>query len=84
MAELSSEEVKLLSLIKPGKNVRFVSITGGAFLQSRLMSMGFLQGTAIEVVKNSGRGPVIISVKGSRLVLGRGMAQKILVTWIEP
>jgi len=79
MAELSSEEVKPLSLIKPGKNVRLVSITGGRFLQSRLVSMGLLQGTPIEVVKNRGNGPVIVSVKGSRLVLGRGMAQKILV-----
>lgn len=79
MAELSSEEVKPLSLIKPGKNVRLVSITGGRFLQSRLVSMGLLQGTPIEVVKNRGDGPVIVSVKGSRLVLGRGMAQKILV-----
>lgn len=79
MAELSSEEVKPLSLIKPGKNVRLVSITGGRFLQSRLVSMGLLQGTPIEVVKNRGDGPIIVSVKGSRLVLGRGMAQKILV-----
>ncbi len=84
MAELSSEEVKPLSLIKPGKNVRLVSITGGRFLQSRLVSMGLLQGTPIEVVKNRGDGPVIVSVKGSRLVLGRGMAQKILVSLITP
>jgi Fe2+ transport system protein FeoA len=84
MAELSSEEVKPLSLIKPGKNVRLVSITGGRFLQSRMMSMGLMQGTLIEVVKNRGDGPVIVSVKGSRLVLGRGMAQKILVNWITP
>ena len=84
MAELSSEGVKPLSLIKPGKKVRLVSITGGTFLQSRLMSMGLLQGTPVEVVKNRGDGPVIVSVKGSRLVLGRGMAQKILVTCIEP
>jgi len=81
---LSSEEVKPLSLIKPGKNVRLVSITGGRFLQSRMMSMGLMQGTLIEVVKNRGDGPVIVSVKGSRLVLGRGMAQKILVNWITP
>ena len=81
---MSSEEVKPLSLIKPGKNVRLVSITGGRFLQSRMMSMGLMQGTLIEVVKNRGDGPVIVSVKGSRLVLGRGRAQKILVNWITP
>jgi len=49
------------------------------YLQSRLVSMGLLEGTPIEVVKNRRHGPVIVSVKGSRLVLGRGMANKILV-----
>ena len=79
MVELSEEKEKSLSLIKSGNNVRLVSITGGAFMRSRLVSMGLLQGTTMEVVKNSGRGPVIVSVRGSRLVLGRGMAHKIMV-----
>ncbi|HUU26759.1 MAG TPA: FeoA family protein [archaeon] len=79
MFKFSSDEVKPLSLIKPGENVRLVSITGGDFLQSRLVSMGLFQGTPIDVVKNKGNGPVIVSVKGSRLVLGRGMAHKIMV-----
>ena len=79
MVESSAEKGETLSLIKSGNTVRLVSITGGAFMRSRLMSMGLLQGTAIEVVKNSGRGPVIVSIRGSRLVLGRGMAHKIIV-----
>jgi len=79
MVESSAEKGKPLSLIKPGDKVRLVSITGGAYMRSRLVSMGLLQGTAIEVVKNSGHGPVIVSVKGSRLLLGRGMAHKIMV-----
>ena len=76
---MSEEKGKPLSLIKSGNTVQLVSITGGAFMRSRLVSMGLLQGTTLEVVKNSGRGPVIVSVRGSRLVLGRGMAHKIMV-----
>ena len=76
---MSEEKEKSLSLVKSGNTVRLASITGGAFMRSRLVSMGLLQGATMEVVKNSGRGPVIVSVKGSRLVLGRGMAHKIMV-----
>ena len=80
MNQKSKEEMKILSLIKPGETAQMVSITGGYRFQSRLVGMGLFQGAQIEVVKNRGNGPVIISVKGCRLVLGRGMANKILVT----
>jgi len=38
-----------------------------------------LPGENIEFIRNDSSGPLIISVKGSRLVIGRGMAQKIHV-----
>jgi Fe2+ transport system protein FeoA len=41
--------------------------------------MGLLPGAEIEVMSNSHRGPFIIAVKGTRVVLGRGVAQKVLV-----
>jgi ferrous iron transport protein A len=41
--------------------------------------MGILPGENIEIVRNDNVGPLIISVKGNRLILGRGMAQKIYV-----
>ena len=84
MINSPSEKTNPLSLIKSGSNVRLMSIAGGSSIRSRLVSMGLLQGTTLEVVKNSGRGPVIVSIRGSRLVLGRGMAHKIIVDSIEP
>jgi Fe2+ transport system protein FeoA len=41
--------------------------------------MGFVPGDEIQVVSNGVPGPLVVLVKGSRLVLGRGMAEKILV-----
>ena len=38
-----------------------------------------LPGTEIEVVQNSMFGPVVVEVKGSRMMLGRGTACKIQV-----
>jgi len=32
------------------------------------------------MVQNFGRGPIIVMVRGTRIALGRGEAQKIIVT----
>lgn len=69
-----------LSRIKPGQSVKLISIDGGCTLQSRLASLGLIPGARIEVVRNNTNGPFVVAVKGSRLVLGRGMAQQILVS----
>lgn len=69
-----------LAMIEAGRKVRFVSVSGGHELMGRLMSMGLLPGVEIEVVQNPLRGPFILSVKGIRIMLGRGVAHKILVS----
>ncbi|MFP3928294.1 MAG: ferrous iron transport protein A [Desulfobacteraceae bacterium] len=68
-----------LVIVQPGRYVHLTSIDAGHGLRGRLESMGLVPGVEIQVVQNSGRGPFIISVKDSRIVLGRGMAQKIMV-----
>ena len=46
----------------------------------RLVDMGLTPGTKITVVKSAPfRGPIEVSVRGSRLALGRGMARRIFV-----
>jgi len=41
--------------------------------------MGLVPGVEVEVVNSSAKGPFVVSVKGTRLILGRGMVSKILV-----
>ncbi len=49
-------------------------------LEKRLMDMGLTPGTKVTVVKSAPfHGPLEILVRGSRLALGRGMAERILV-----
>ncbi|MEA1996559.1 MAG: FeoA family protein [Gemmatimonadota bacterium] len=79
MTESSKQKLRPLNQIKDGEVVRFVSVTGGHNIQARLVSMGLFPGTEIEVVKNRRHGPVVLLVKGARLILGRGMSHKILV-----
>lgn len=48
--------------------------------QKRLMDMGLTPGTRVTVVKSAPlRGPIEVFVRGSRLALGRGMAERIFV-----
>lgn len=68
-----------LALVKAGRRVCIVGLNAGQGLQGRLAAMGLVPGTQVEVIMNSARGPFIVSVRGSRIVLGRGMAQKIMV-----
>ena len=68
-----------LTSIGGGKRVRFLTVNAGHRLQGRLAAMGLVPGTEIEVVQNSMFGPVVVEVKGSRMMLGRGTACKIQV-----
>lgn len=62
-----------------GSKVRLVSVNGGKQMTSRLAAMGLMPGVEVEIISNSPGNPFILDVRGSRLVLGRGMAHKIFV-----
>ena len=68
-----------LSKVQTGKTVRFVRVDAGRGLNSRLAAMGFVPNTAITVVSNNHPGPFVIIVKDAKMMLGRGVAHKIIV-----
>jgi ferrous iron transport protein A len=45
----------------------------------RLASLGFTPGARIAMTQNYGRGPLIVTVRGTCVALGRGEAEQILV-----
>lgn len=69
-----------LSLIDTGRKVRLHVVCAGRELSARLTSMGLVPGTELEVISKSAKGPLVVSVGDTRLVLGRGMVSKILVS----
>jgi Fur family ferric uptake transcriptional regulator len=69
-----------LAFVLPGEEVRIDRLIGGRAVQQRLADMGLTPGTKIEVIKASGPGPIIVAFRGSRLALGRGLSQKVLVS----
>lgn len=68
-----------LSLVSPGKEVILISIFEGRGLRARLTAMGLNEGARLKVLHSHHPGPCIILVGNTRLILGHGMAQKILV-----
>lgn len=68
-----------LAVVQSGAKVRLLGIEGGHTLQGRLSALGFLPGVEIEVLQNNFSGPLLVKILGSRMALGRGMAQKLLV-----
>lgn len=77
---VSKHEAVLLTSIEAGQTVRLVAIEAGRRLQSRLAAMGLVPGVELRVVSNGGWGPFIVAVKDSRIMLGRGMSDKVYVT----
>ena len=67
-----------LSEARQGQRIRVSQVDGGQGLRARLCAMGLTQGCTAEVMSCCD-GPVILSVMGSRLVVGSGMACKIQV-----
>lgn len=76
-------DTNLLSDIQTGKRAKIASLQEGNDLNRRLTSLGFTPGVDIEIVQNFGRGPMIVSVRGTRVALGRGEAAKIIVEQVE-
>ena len=68
-----------LGMARPDEMVSVVAIKAGFGLKRRLADMGLSPGVSLRVIQSQVRGPVIIDLRGSRLALGRGMAQRILV-----
>jgi ferrous iron transport protein A len=69
-----------LDSIGENKKAKVVSISGGWGLRQRLGCLGIHPGDII-IVKRSAimRGPILISVHGNQVALGRGVARKITV-----
>ncbi len=68
-----------LSALAPGETGIIRGFSAGRGMVSRCLALGFTPGTAVEMVQNAGRGPVIVLVRDTRVALGRGEAQKVMV-----
>ena len=69
-----------LSQVEEGQTVNIIRIDGGRGMRVRLTTLGLLPKTRVMVVHNGRSGPFVISVKNSKMALGRGVVDKIMVS----
>lgn len=71
---------KCLTECEKGEEVIVLNVDAGPRQKRRLANLGILPGAKIKKKKHAPfRGPLEVIVKGSSLVIGRGLASKITV-----
>ena len=64
-----------LAACDTGREVRLAGIRAGRELRARLAAMGLVPGIRLRVIRQQGRGPLVVALRGMRLAIGRGMAE---------
>ena len=71
-------QISLAELVA-GEHAMVRSFTGGRAVTNRLALLGFTPGAEIDMTQNYVHGPLIVTVRGTRVALGRGEAAQVLV-----
>lgn len=80
LTALKDDESGIIKFIKGSSGRGRGGAGRGWGFQRRLMDLGLTPGTRVTVVRSAPfRGPIEVAVRGSRLALGRGMAERIFV-----
>jgi Fe2+ transport system protein FeoA len=80
MSDATDTDYFPLTFAANGETVSLAEIRANGKLRKRLGDLGLNIGMDVRIVQANACGPLILAVKNdSRLALGRGMAQKIMV-----
>jgi len=69
----------LLSELAVGEAGRITNIEGGRGIRHRLLLRGITEGSSFRMVSSNG-GPIVVEIGRNTVAIGRGMAQRILVS----
>ena len=65
--------------LRPGERATFLGIHDDRSFWGRLISLGFTPGVEVMMMQNHRRGPLMVSVRGTFVALGRGEAASVLI-----
>jgi ferrous iron transport protein A len=68
-----------LAELTAGERASIIHLGYGPGIASRLSSLGFTPGVEIMMTQNYGRGPLVVTIRGTRIALGRQEACAIQV-----
>ena len=74
----ANHQVSLLDL-RDGHEGAVVALQGGRGFVGRMAALGFTPGAIVRIVRNPGRGPIIVSILDTQIALGRGQARHVVV-----
>lgn len=68
-----------LAALAAGEQGAVMELSGGGGFVGRMAALGFTPGSVVRMVRNSGRGPLIVEVVDTQVALGRGEARRVVV-----
>ncbi len=68
----------ILTTLSVGEKGKISLIDAGKNATKRLYEMGFHTNAPVRVIKNDW-GPLIVSINGNKVALGRGLAEKVVL-----
>ncbi len=75
---MQHHEIIILAKLPQGQEATIISTTANFQAAKRLADMGLTPGTTVRMIRKTILGPMEIKVRGTNMVLGRGIATKIL------
>lgn len=76
-------QVMPLTMARPGERYFIKEIVGGRMARLRLFAMGLRPGDEVEIISDSMGDGIILARGETRLAIGKGIAQKIMVSMKE-
>jgi len=68
-----------LSELKAGEHAVLTEIHMQREIVCRMSSLGFTPGVELEMTQNYGHGPLVVTIRGTRVALGRSEARRAFV-----
>lgn len=68
-----------LTDLAAGEHAYIISIPSGRMIQQRLISIGITPGVEVTMTQNYHHGPLVVTVRDTRIALGKGEAKRIFV-----
>ena len=66
-----------LSSLSSGKKMQITLLDGGREFRSKMLNLGIVPGETVEVVRGGGAMPLVVEVKGTKVMIGKGAAVRI-------
>lgn len=73
------EQHLTLADLRADEHARVLGLSCGRLAANRLVSLGFTPGAEVDMTQNYGHGPIIVTIRGGCVALGRGEARHIHV-----